>query len=223
MKADNKTEAAVRSTLDKLAEGYARRQIETVLSAFAPDPDVVMFGTGADEKRVGRAQIKVQAERDWAQTESASMSYGWTSVSAAGDVAWVLAELFELPSEEAAVVLDIEPGAFRKRLQRARERLGAWMDAHCGLVNALNACNCLRQIPVALEVGAVDPAHLQFANHPVREDSRRRKLDVLAADADAVNRAAQEFCCQPDFAAPATVLAKIRALLDSKSLRLLDA
>jgi RNA polymerase sigma factor (sigma-70 family) len=138
-------------------------------------------------------------------------------------VAWVLAELFELESSEAAMVLDIEPGAFRKRLQRARERLGAWMDSHCGLVNALNACNCLRQIPVAMEAGAISPSNIQFATHPVRADTRKRQLDVLAADADAVNRTAHEFCCQPDFAAPETVLAGIRKLIDSKSLRLLEA
>lgn len=138
-------------------------------------------------------------------------------------VAWILSELFELDSDDAAQVLDIEPATFRKRLQRARERLGAWMDAHCGLVNALNACNCLRQIPVAVQVGAVRPDDLQFVNHPARSEPRRRKLAVLAAEADAINRAAQEFCCQPDFTAPETVLQRIRALLDSGRLRLLDA
>jgi ketosteroid isomerase-like protein len=89
MKADVKTEAAVKSVLDKVAEGYAKRDLALLQAAFAPDPDVVMYGTGADEKRIGLAEIQVQAERDWSQTEAAAVTFGWTSVSAAGSVAWV--------------------------------------------------------------------------------------------------------------------------------------
>jgi uncharacterized protein (TIGR02246 family) len=88
MKADAMTEAAVKAVLDKVTEGYAKRDLALLLSAFAPDPDVVMYGTGADEKRIGLAGIQTQAERDWSQTESAAIIYEWTSVSAAGSVAW---------------------------------------------------------------------------------------------------------------------------------------
>jgi hypothetical protein len=88
MKADAMTEAAVKAVLDKVAEGYAKRDLAHLRAAFAPDPDVVMYGTGADEKRVGLAEIQAQAENDWAQTEATAVTYGWTSVSAAGSVAW---------------------------------------------------------------------------------------------------------------------------------------
>lgn len=88
MRADAMTEAAVKAVLNKVAEGYAKRDLALLRAAFAPDPDVVMYGTGADEKRVGLAEIQAQAERDWSQTEAAGVTYGWTSVSAAGSVAW---------------------------------------------------------------------------------------------------------------------------------------
>ena len=61
-------------------------------AAFAPDPDVVMYGTGADEKRVGLAQIQAQAERDWSQAEAAAVTYESIAVSAAGAVAWAAAD-----------------------------------------------------------------------------------------------------------------------------------
>ena len=93
MKADAATEAAVTTVLNKLAEGYAKRDLAGILSLLAPDRDAVMFGTGADEKRIGLAEIKAQAERDWSQSEATSLTYGWTSVSAAGSVAWVAADL----------------------------------------------------------------------------------------------------------------------------------
>lgn len=88
MKANPQTEAAVKAVLDKLAEAYAKRDIESLRACFAPDPDVVMYGTGADEKRVGLDPIQAQAERDWSQAESSIVKYEWVSVSAAGPVAW---------------------------------------------------------------------------------------------------------------------------------------
>jgi uncharacterized protein (TIGR02246 family) len=93
MKADEATEAAVRSVLDSFAEGYEKRDMEGVLSLFAPDTDVVMFGTGADEKRVGLAEIRRQVERDWSQSDATTLTYGWTSVSAAGSTAWLAADI----------------------------------------------------------------------------------------------------------------------------------
>ncbi len=93
MKADAKTERAVMAVLNKLSEGYARHDWESLKAILAPDPDNIMFGTQADEKRVGLAEIQAQAERDWSQTEAGAIEYGWTLVSAAGPVAWVAADI----------------------------------------------------------------------------------------------------------------------------------
>lgn len=92
MKADAQTEAALMATLEQFKQAYKQRDIERFLALFAPDPDVVLIGTGADEKRVGLAEIQMQAERDWAQSEAISWEWGWSSVSAAGSVTWVAAD-----------------------------------------------------------------------------------------------------------------------------------
>lgn len=92
MKADLITENAVKAVLNKVAEGYAKRDMALLLSAIAPDPDVVMYGTGADEKRLGLAGIRAQVERDWSQAEATNVIYGWTSISAAGSVAWAASD-----------------------------------------------------------------------------------------------------------------------------------
>ncbi len=93
MKADAQTEAAVKAVMDGFAEYYAKRDLDGILALFAPDPDVVMYGTGADEKRVGLSEIKAQAERDWSQSDAASLTYEWTSVSSAGSVAWLAGDV----------------------------------------------------------------------------------------------------------------------------------
>lgn len=92
MKADTRTEAAVTATLNQIHEAYARRDSDSLVSLLAPDADVLMFGTGVDEKRVGVAEIRAQAERDWSQTEAAAFEFGPYVVSATGAVAWVAAE-----------------------------------------------------------------------------------------------------------------------------------
>ena len=93
MKADPQTEAEVMNVMNQSIEAFATRDLDALLSLYAPDPDVVVIGTGGDEKRVGLADVKVLFERDFAQFEDASLTIGWHSVSAAGSVAWVIADL----------------------------------------------------------------------------------------------------------------------------------
>lgn len=54
---------------------------------------MVVVGTGADERRVGLPEFQQVIERDWAQSEAATAEIGWYSVSAAGPVAWVAADV----------------------------------------------------------------------------------------------------------------------------------
>lgn len=92
MKADSKTEAEVKAVLKTFVESYAKRDLDALMGCFAPDGDVLLYGTGADEKRLGTTEIEIQAKRDWEQTETASMVLQSMSVSGAGPVAWVAAD-----------------------------------------------------------------------------------------------------------------------------------
>ena len=93
MKADAATEAAIKALMDQFNRGYMERDMEVIRSACAQDPDVMIYGTGADEKRIGWSAIEEQVKRDWSQAESTSISFDWTSISAAGDVAWVATDV----------------------------------------------------------------------------------------------------------------------------------
>lgn len=93
MKADIKTEAEVMAVLNQLMEAYKKQDLDGALELYAPDPDVVTIGTGIDEKRIGLADRKAQLERDFAQVKDISIQLGWHSISAAGSVAWVAADI----------------------------------------------------------------------------------------------------------------------------------
>lgn len=92
MKANAKTEAAVLDVLNKFMQNYEKRNLEGLMGLLAPDDDLFLYGTGIDEKRIGREQFKFQAERDWSQTDALAFNFTWHQVSAAGPVAWVASE-----------------------------------------------------------------------------------------------------------------------------------
>lgn len=88
MKADSRTEGEVKTILHSFTNAYRNRDMKGLLECIAPDADMVMYGTGADEKCIGPEQIRTQIERDWAQSESAAILFDWTSISAMNQVAW---------------------------------------------------------------------------------------------------------------------------------------
>ncbi|MBN1762244.1 MAG: nuclear transport factor 2 family protein [Methanomicrobia archaeon] len=95
MKADKKTEAEIRAVLERMAEAYENKDVDAVMSCYAPDPDVVSIGTGKDEKYIGPEQLRRAYERDFTQSESVAMTFDWLSVStaAAGNVAWLASDI----------------------------------------------------------------------------------------------------------------------------------
>jgi len=103
-------------------------------------------------------------------------------------MAYVLGEVLEFSSDEAADVCGIAPAAFRKRLQRARERIRQFMESHCGLLGPGNPCRCQRRIGAAIKRGRVDPEDLLFAH---RVDALKLEMERFT-DAGAIFRSHPE-------------------------------
>jgi uncharacterized protein (TIGR02246 family) len=93
MRADPKTEAEVVNIVKQGLEAFTKRDLDAVLAFFAPDPDVIVIGTGGDEKGVGLGEIRKILGRAFAQFEEASFKFGWHSVSAADSVALLAADV----------------------------------------------------------------------------------------------------------------------------------
>ena len=135
-------------------------------------------------------------------------------------VAYVLGEIFELPSPEAAWILEITPAAYRKRLERARQRIRAFMNSTCGLVNPDAFCRCARRVPKAVAIGRINPERLQLTAHPVT--SYGRDVAAAAAQLGTLHDAAAVLRAHPDYAAPRDKTSAILALLHSGRFPLLD-
>jgi uncharacterized protein (TIGR02246 family) len=93
MRADAKTEAAVMNVVQQCFEAFTKKDLDAILAFVAPDPDVILIGTGRDEKCVGLDEVRNILGRSFAQFEEASFEFGWHSVSAAGPVAMVAADV----------------------------------------------------------------------------------------------------------------------------------
>lgn len=129
-------------------------------------------------------------------------------------MAYILGEIVELDHHTAAEVLEITPAAYRKRLQRARERVTNLMRARCGLFDEANACRCRVRAPAAIERGCVDPHSLVFATSATQ--ARRfpavlheiRRLEVA-------DRAAAIYRSHPEGRSRTDVAGFVRDLLAS--------
>lgn len=113
-------------------------------------------------------------------------------------LAYILGEILEFDSGEAAEVLEISAVAFRQRLSRARNAVVQFMRQKCGLVNEANPCRCSRRVPFAIATGRIDPARLLFARHEGRLRHEVRKLED-ARHIAAIYRSQPEFHSLDDF------------------------
>jgi DNA-directed RNA polymerase specialized sigma24 family protein len=135
-------------------------------------------------------------------------------------IAFVLSDVFELSSADAAWILEVTPAAYRKRLERARRRIGAFMNATCGVVNENAFCRCARRVPKALAAGRVDPARPTFTGHPVSPAGRT--VAEAAAQLGRLHDAAAVMRAHPDYAAPRARIDTIADLLRSGRFPLLE-
>lgn len=146
-------------------------------------------------------------------------------------VAFVLSDVFELTSAEAAWITGTTPAAYRKRLERGKKRLGAFLTSHCGLSNPKAFCRCSRRVDQALRLGRIDPVRPAFATHPVtpggrgvEEAARTIVREVTAAEKQMVrlHDAAAVIGAHPEYAAPEARMAAIAGILESGAFPLLE-
>jgi RNA polymerase sigma factor (sigma-70 family) len=122
-------------------------------------------------------------------------------------LAYILSDVFELPSETGAYVCGTTASAFRKRASRARTRLQAFVAEHCGLVNRDAACRCDRRVETAVRIGRVDPTTPLFAT----------RMEAIAAvgDMERLHDLASLMRSHPDYRTPDDLVTRIRELIAS--------
>lgn len=127
-------------------------------------------------------------------------------------LAYILGEVFELPSNDAAFVCGITPAAYRKRLSRARERIHQFVDANCGVANPANPCRCSRRVGTAIALGRIDPTRLTPSVRPTSEVAQ------AAREMDRLHAAAALLRSHPRYRAPGRLVTEVARLVATGAL-----
>jgi RNA polymerase sigma factor (sigma-70 family) len=122
-------------------------------------------------------------------------------------IAYVLGDILQLSSAEAAEVLQIEPAAFRKRLSRARASLSEFLGRHCGVVNEAAPCRCHRRLDQALALGRLRPDDVEVDHGGLIE------LRAQLATIDQMKRVTAFYRDEPELVSKRDFVAGIRELL----------
>lgn len=135
-------------------------------------------------------------------------------------IAFVLGEIFQVSGEEGAIILEISEAAYRKRLERARKKIGNFLTTTCGLVNPGNPCRCENMMDFAVETQWIDPDNLFFINHPCKEKKCKEQVENLHEFTE-LGRIASLYRNQPEFIAPSSFTESVKALVESGRYELL--
>ncbi len=177
--------------------------------------------------------IDLRSARDWQESQSEPLHHLFVEeirisclqglllcLDREHRLAYLLADVFDVSSEQGAAILEITPAAFRKRLSRARERLQDFLTKNCALINPDNPCKCELLVASQLKTGRFDDKHMVFAKHPCRFRHEESTLDRIR-EMDELNRIAALYKRYPDFRAPAVFIENLRGLVHSKKYELL--
>ncbi|MCU0622420.1 MAG: sigma-70 family RNA polymerase sigma factor [Gemmatimonadaceae bacterium] len=132
-------------------------------------------------------------------------------------LAYVVAEILDLPGPVAADVLEISPAALRKRLEEARRIVRGFFRGQCGIATPTNPCRCSRQISSSLDEGWLEerrPRHGRLAPVGPSLSIQPRDIDGLI-DEVAIFRSQADIPVSGDFVAQVQVAIRRRlAVLD---------
>jgi len=129
-------------------------------------------------------------------------------LSPANRLIYVLGDVLDFNSREAAEILEVTPASFRKQLSRSREKIKQFLTAKCGLVNEENPCRCKRKIDFLVNQNMIDRSALRFAQHTNRSIDLMKKIDHL-------EKTLSVFRSVPVLEAPEEVLAEVKETINS--------
>jgi RNA polymerase sigma factor (sigma-70 family) len=123
-------------------------------------------------------------------------------------VAFVLGDILELDSTDAAEIVEVDPATFRKRLSRARAALSGFLMRHCGVVNEAAPCACHRRLTRATALGRLDRDVLDVSEGNLVQ--LRRKIAALP-DAE---RVGASYRSDPELTSRRDIVTAVHAMLD---------
>ena len=124
-------------------------------------------------------------------------------------ITYIVGEILEFNSQEAAEILNLKPETVRKRLSRVRKSIQQFVQKNCGLVNPNNSCRCQKKVDTNIQKKRIDPTNLLFAN---AEDQKFIKR------IDSVQSEVALFQTNPNYHTPKAIFAEVRRIVTSANI-----
>jgi ketosteroid isomerase-like protein len=115
---------AIRTLLERLNQGFARQDVQQVLSLFAPAPETMFIGSEAEEVAAGPAQLQNLLEALFTRPEIYHWRWGQPHINITGQTAWLV-------TEAVLLVEGPQPLELPYRITLVLQRCGAsWRIMH---------------------------------------------------------------------------------------------
>jgi hypothetical protein len=118
---------------------------------------------------------------------------------------YILGEILEFNSTEGAIVFDITPENFRKRLSRSRKSLHNFLNKNCGIINSENKCRCYKKVDSSIKNGFIKPKKLLF--------TQNIKNTNLINSIENIQNEVSLYQTNPEYNAPESLLKEVKRII----------
>lgn len=118
---------------------------------------------------------------------------------------YIIGEILEFNSTEGAIIFDITPENFRKRLSRSRKTLHSFLNKNCGIINSKNTCRCYKRINNAIKNGFIQPNNLLF--------TKNLKNTTLIDSIENIQKEVSIYQTNPEYNTPELLLKKVKKII----------
>jgi len=135
-------------------------------------------------------------------------------------IVFLLADVFDVTSEEGASILGITPAAFRKRLSRARESIQSFLFKHCCLVQKDNQCKCGYHVTSQLNTARFEAQNIMYGANYIQDKDDNMGIN-LANEMDELNHIGFLYKEKAKLETPEILFQNVREWINSNKFKLL--
>ncbi|TGK28955.1 RNA polymerase sigma factor [Leptospira gomenensis] len=135
-------------------------------------------------------------------------------------IAFILGEVVQVSGDEGAEIMGIPAANFRKKLSRARKRMGNFLGTNCGVVNSGNVCRCETRISYSIRNFALKP-YLDLSER-LKESGEWKRIETYSDETDLLERVSLTYRSTMDYDSRRNTLEEVKSIFSKKNLRLLS-
>lgn len=120
---------------------------------------------------------------------------------------YIIGEILEFNSTEGAIVFEITPENFRKRLSRSKKSLHNFLNKNCGIINAENKCRCYKKVDSSIKKGFIQSNNLLF--------TKNFKNTTLINSIENIQNEVSLYQTNPEYNTPESLLIEVKRIINT--------